>query len=499
MTNQSRAAARPSSSTSGAAGAAASGPFVINLSSSTTPMALEQPRSPELARFTFFVSRRREEGRERFRLHMGYFESVTEAEDWLGVVREVYPAAWVGEAPGKRLQAARAQAPSDVANTQSPPASSAATAAPAAVSAPAAAATPPAPARAVEPAVAAAQRAEAAGPSPRTEQRPAVVPTLKPLNPLQQSNVREVLAQLDSKPDATLSDTQVLKLLEQRRSDTQRPKARVRAPESRESSEISMLRPDDTQTMRALREQVAQNEQVSFAVQLAWSVQPVDLDKVPPLAIFSAYTLYTVEGSREGRRWYGLRLGFFSDAISAKQVAFYVRSEFSSVAVIPVTARERERAGDRSRPRSAPAPQPVRQESKSSLLAAEEFKLFEDERDAASLPTPAPAARAAAATAPAAPASATAGSGSARPVAVRAPAAPPDSPAGRKPRPGRRGAPQTLDETLEILGASELQIDTSHTLLNDSGVRHIRIQADNRPPSAFSRLLDRLTDRLRQN
>ena len=47
--------------------------FVINLCASTTPVALTQPNSPELKRYTFFVTRRREEGRERFRLHMGYF------------------------------------------------------------------------------------------------------------------------------------------------------------------------------------------------------------------------------------------------------------------------------------------------------------------------------------------------------------------------------------------------------------------------------------------
>jgi len=40
--------------------------FVINLCASTTPVALTQPSSPELKRYTFFVTRRREEGRERF-------------------------------------------------------------------------------------------------------------------------------------------------------------------------------------------------------------------------------------------------------------------------------------------------------------------------------------------------------------------------------------------------------------------------------------------------
>ena len=80
------------------------GPFVLNLCSSTTPMALAQTDLPELRRFHFFVSRRFEEGRERFRLHMGYFATLAEAEEWLGVVREIYPGAWAGETPGRKLR-----------------------------------------------------------------------------------------------------------------------------------------------------------------------------------------------------------------------------------------------------------------------------------------------------------------------------------------------------------------------------------------------------------
>ena len=86
-------------------GGAATGGFVINLTSSTTPMALSQPKDPTLAQFSFFVSRRLEDGRERFRLHMGYFESMQAAEEMLAVVREVYPGAWASEAPGKKLKA----------------------------------------------------------------------------------------------------------------------------------------------------------------------------------------------------------------------------------------------------------------------------------------------------------------------------------------------------------------------------------------------------------
>src|SRR5262245_132350 len=101
---------------------AATGAFVINLTSSTTPMALSQPKDPTLAQYTFFVSRRREDGRERFRLHMGYFDSLQAAEEMLGLVRDVYPQAWAGEAPGKKLRPGEPAAPARAAAPPPPPA-----------------------------------------------------------------------------------------------------------------------------------------------------------------------------------------------------------------------------------------------------------------------------------------------------------------------------------------------------------------------------------------
>jgi len=205
--------------------------------------------------------------------------------------------------------------------------------------------------------------AKATPPAASQAARQSPQPPKKPI--FADSNVKEVMAALDTTQDVTgetrlmaaplgrtdtaddssLTDTQVLRFLETRREqdDTAKPRPPLQVDAAAESG-ISLLKPDDTGTRRALKEAVSHNEAVSFAVQLQWSVQPVQLDKVPPLAIFSAYTLYSVEGSREGRKWYGLRLGFFNDAISAKQVAYYVRSEFASVAVVPVSPRERDRA-----------------------------------------------------------------------------------------------------------------------------------------------------------
>ncbi len=605
-----------------AAPAAEAGPFVLNLCSSTTPMALAQTDLPELKRFTFFVSRRFEEGRERFRLHMGFFESLAEAEEWLRVVRDIYPGAWAGDAPGKKLRARAAEAAATQARhavgpqataalpaTQPRPAPSAvrppsaqpavpsqvpilvptlhppaaaSTRAPApagaamraqAVAQPVKGAPQPAPrrpqaaapglraapvpsvaARASVPAAAASRPVPAARPvasgsspqparaaiaaapghrplakaaAPKTTVPPAAVPAAahrkppavaaahkptsqsapgvarqSPQKPLfADSNVKEVLAALDSPADFTgetrlmpapmaraeaddssLTDTQVLRFLETRREQDGAPQAQpaLQADAAAESG-ISLLKPDDTGTRRALKEAVSHNEPVSFAVQLQWSVQPVQLDKVPPLAIFSAYTLYSVEGSREGRKWYGLRLGFFNDAISAKQVAYYVRSEFASVAVVPVSPEERERATeDNQRFAGAGAPRKRRE------TADNEFKLIDSDETPAAAPTPV-----AASPAPA-------------PAPTAAPAARQPAPAARSTRKsgGKVGAkerrtPQTLEETLEILGANELAIDTgSSESVNDTGVRHLRVEVQKNTP--FSRLLERLSERVKK-
>jgi hypothetical protein len=630
-----------------AATAADSGPFVLNLCSSTTPMALAQTDLAELKRFTFFVSRRFEEGRERFRLHMGYFTTLAEAEEWLNVVREIYPGAWAGEAPGKKLRAraaaaaaeqaqhalgpqpraalpnlssaappapaarpaattptnsARAPAPvparapsqaaapvsrpvelkptparapstvsfepaainvptvhaaapptisppvltSPNAKVAAVPASSpAARAAPAHVGVPVAKAAPAAPVatvRSPSPAPVQSRPAAAASAGPgaafkttptvsgvnapaRTPTPPGAAPARPPVvgapptsaskqrpgskpskgNAFADSNVREVLAALgdtsetgqtrmmpapqiprfDSQDDPSLTDTQVLRYLETRRGDD------GRAADEPPDASISLLKPDDTGTRRALKEAVSQNAPVSFAVQLQWAVQPVELDKVPPLAIFSAYTLYTVEGSREGRKWYGLRLGFFSDAISAKQVAYYVRSEFASVAVVPVSPQEKDRASDED---SKKANSAMAFPRKTRTGPVDEFKLIDSEDEAkpaaAAAKTSAarPAGKPGAAPAPAAARSAPQPANAKRAVAKGG---------GRVGARDRRG-PQTLEETLEILGAGELEVDSGNgETLNDTGVRHLRVEVQKNTP--FSRLLERLSERSKKN
>ena len=332
-------------------------------------------------------------------------------------------------------------------------------------------------------------------PTPQSAPRPAQQPAKKQL--FGDSNVKEVMAALDGHADPTgetrlmpspiaqadtaedpsLTDTQVLRFLEARREQdgNTRPQSGLQVDAAAESG-ISLLKPDDTGTRRALKEAVSHNEPVSFAVQLQWSVQPVELDKVPPLAIFSAYTLYSVEGSREGRKWYGLRLGFFNDAISAKQVAYYVRSEFTTVAVVPVGPQERERATEDNQRFAGAGGARKRRQSEDA-----EFKLIDSEET----PQAAPAAPAAAAAAPPA---------AARPAA----AAPSERESAGKVGARERRTPQTLEETLEILGANELAIDNARTdSVSDTGVRHLRVQVQKNTP--FSRLLERLSERVRKS
>ena len=79
-------------------------------------------------------------------------------------------------------------------------------------------------------------------------------------------------------------------------------------------------------------------------MQLVWARETIDLTKIVRLKIFSGYLLYAVETEPGGRREYGVRLGFYGDALSAGLVAQYVRPTFKNAAVVPVSERELARA-----------------------------------------------------------------------------------------------------------------------------------------------------------
>jgi len=560
--------------------------FVINLCASTTPVTLAHPASAELKRFTFFVTRRREEGRERFRLHMGYFDTLAEAEAMLEAVRDVYPAAWAGPAPESRAPANRTatRAAMSVVPT---PASAAKTDEPQAVAAPLAVVTQPVVPQPVAPQPVVAQ---AVVPQPVATTAPDTSPTASFKAPVEletMSNVREVLAALADEPAAVkptpaakappakpapaagktlppaaktapaaakptpapakpevaaaapkpqapksevpkpvapraadasktpapaLTPAETLRLLETPAAPKPTPAAPLPAAaapaaptidfaSSSSANNIRILTPDDTQTLRDIKLDAQRNAPASYAVQLVWAVQPIDMESLPHLAIFDAYTLYHVEGNRQGRRWYGLRLGFFSDSSAARQVAQYVRSEYASVAVVPVTAKEKDGAKaptltaavlqqpapPRNETPKIPTVKPLEKPAATPALTG--FELLPDEPAARKRDLDDGTAEIAAKT----PASAPAAPGGKQPPRATG------KPAGKRAvargtrTPSPPGAPQPLESTLEILGASTLTIDESREIINDAAAR--RPPPKKEKPGRFARLLSRLSDK----
>ena len=71
------------------------GSWTITLSASSAPPPLMPLPRPELAHLDVFVSRTTEDGRDRYRLHLGDFTDAPSATRALGIAREYYPAAWL--------------------------------------------------------------------------------------------------------------------------------------------------------------------------------------------------------------------------------------------------------------------------------------------------------------------------------------------------------------------------------------------------------------------
>jgi hypothetical protein len=467
------------------------GRFVINLMSSTTPMALAQPNHGSLKQYTFFITRRRQDHRERFRLHMGYFHSQRQAEEMLVKVREIFPSAWAGMAPGNTEQKLAAQyravtaASYDLAHV------------PIQAPAPAPVALPAPPPRSAITAAAVAGKAAADKAAVSRPDAAMVVPTKlaaatpQPARAGAAQSLQSVRAAINALGDGSgkpsvLEDTSAtaqLKALSETRSVPALDESAVlkvleesaAAPRAREHSVVPKAAAADASG--AVKETPALTPG-GFAVQLQWSAMPIDIAQLPYLAIFEAYTLYIAEGKREGRRWYGLRLGFFSDGASAKQVAQYLRSEFSSVAVVPISARERERARRASKT-VVPAAISGSAKPQGVKLRAEDYQLLDVEVATGTVPKE-----------------------------VAAEALNPElskeltdlatSPVKTTAR--KVATPLTLEETLEILGANDVGFQEKQSeMLSSSAVRSLRHAADSRAPekrSALGKLFDRLGESL---
>jgi len=145
-----------------------------------------------------------------------------------------------------------------------------------------------------------------------------------------------------------LSDTQTLRLLQQGTVGVLPASECVRA-----------ITRDDPQALQELEADVQAGVAASFAVQLAWSVHPIDSARIGYLPVFSKAVLYPLRGLRQGRAWYAYRLGFFDSVEAAQQMASTLREDYAAVVIVPVSAAERQRTLQAKEQPVAAPPAPV--------------------------------------------------------------------------------------------------------------------------------------------
>jgi hypothetical protein len=270
------------------------GPFVINLSTSSAPVALPAKIIAGCEHAHLYQLQRTEDRRPRYRLRFGPFATEDEADAILKRVRDIYPGALTATADPEDLRAignlqAKAPAPQPPAERPS---------------------APPVAARPV------------AAP-PKAAAKPAVRVTPSVISP------------------PVLTAEQRIPV----RTPAAKPAAAV--PPPRQVRELSTRLPslESTQTVRVLTQLELDDEQASrwFAIQLSSAEEPFDPETVPNLDIFSVYRLYSVAGIDQGSIVHALRLGFFSEEAAASAVASYLADFYDKPAIKRVSSAERQR------------------------------------------------------------------------------------------------------------------------------------------------------------
>jgi hypothetical protein len=124
------------------------------------------------------------------------------------------------------------------------------------------------------------------------------------------------------------------------------------------STEIPTL--DTTQTIRTLTKTEIEDANAPkwYVVQLAISDHPANLDTMPRLDIFQAYCLYSVAVMDNKIIRHALRLGFFSEQVSAEAVMGYVKTFFGEPSIERISDSEQKRFGESFALREPP-PAPV--------------------------------------------------------------------------------------------------------------------------------------------
>lgn len=330
--------------------------FVINLYASIAPISIAGRNLPGLENYRLYQVSRMEDGRTRHRLRLGFFTSEAHAENVLALVRQQYPTAFTACLCEEDRKFARGYLPTaqrEAAANISPAVTRPALAPAAALAAPVNSTSPVVLELSLSdpPAVAPREASEDAQPfhvgkgvdiadtgirlqtEPGDHCAPAALeafPSL-PASRTMTAPASDSAASLETilSPAAKLAAVTPLQTAGAR-SATARPMRRS-PPEL-----------DSTQTIRALTLAELEDEGLEkwFAIQLAASEQPVNLDTMPHLDIFDAYRLYSVASTNAGKIVHSLRLGFFKEDVSAEAVGGYLKTFFSTPTVLRVSEAE---------------------------------------------------------------------------------------------------------------------------------------------------------------
>lgn len=355
--------------------------FVINLCSSIAPMALAGKQVAGLEHCRLYQVARIEDGRTRHRLRLGFFPSEAAAEQALSLVRDNYPTAFTTAlsmedkkyARGYAVDAAPAPRPrpavSLVANRPVPPATAERMGA----------VPPAAPVTVVllEPKPVTLELCLASDPDPAPESTPSPAPAAPfhvgkgveipalsldldfVADPPEQATTPQVTARESVAAPASRERADIIPLLpikSQAPDRSQSPgnptpanpahnAARSPAPAMPplpRPSHRPLPELDSTQTIRALTSAELNDDSGEkwFAIQLAVSEQSVNLETMPHLDIFEAYRLYSVASAGSGKILHSLRVGFFSEQVSAEAVAGYLKTFFATPTALRISTAE---------------------------------------------------------------------------------------------------------------------------------------------------------------
>jgi hypothetical protein len=328
--------------------------FVINLCASMTPMPALPKQLKGFEKYKLYQVSRQEDGRRRYRLRLGFFSSEAEAEMVVSSVRSLYPTAFAGCITSEDQRYVSEAAPAPASTPDSTTIRS----------------TQPVlqPALALE-----LVNEQASAPSVRHTplqesalERTAKQPALTSLLNLQSETpaagrpavaTTRLMAKSVANPAITPAAKPIIAT-----SIVSSPLARHghAMPLDRTAKIVDDYVPvlDSTLTIRALTRSEAEdpNRAKWFVVQLALSEQPVNLDAMPKLDIFAAYSLYSVALMDGGTIRHALRLGFFREHVSAEAVMGYLKTFFAAPVISQISASEHDRFAE-SRPIKAASPQ----------------------------------------------------------------------------------------------------------------------------------------------